>query len=511
MNTKKADIQYISFVTILCYLLAHGYRIGNLMLSGDSLLMVYQNDYAWQIALGRCFQPIWLFLRGSITSPWLISLLAIFWLILSVVFVSEVLGLKNRLSMFAAAMVMTINLTFTAANATFLPWVDFYGVALFLAVFSVWLLRQKKPVYSAFGILLLSLSLGTYQAYVCAALALLMILLLQDLYKKESRKNVFRRMLKYGLCVLFAGAVYYICWKCFQKVFHIWTSDSYNGLAGMGDYEGVSIGGLIAATYENVFEYFWNPQIFVSLYFRGVSLSSIWIMIIRILHILLLLSIIAALVIINYKGKTNWWQRLLQSILLILFPFGMNAVCFLSKGMEHSLMVYAFVFVYILAIKLMEDLEIRLTGKNYCRIAMVATLGCICWINVVYANQVYLKKQMQETAAISLMTRIAEDIEEVEGYLAGTTPVAFTGTFNESPALKNDEGFEDLVPYGMGNTSMFYIGTDYAVLTHLLHANMNLVRIDADNKIVQEMPCYPMEGSVVYVDGTLVVKISDVN
>lgn len=511
MNTKKADLQFISFVTIFCYLLAHGYRIGNLMLSGDSLLMVYQNDYAWQIALGRCFQPIWLFLRGSITSPWLISLLAIFWLILSVTFLTEVLDLKSRLSMFAAAMVMTINLTFTAANATFLPWVDFYGFALFLAVFSVWLLRQKKPVFSAFGILLLSLSLGTYQAYVCAALALLMILLLQDLYQKESWKNVFRRMMKYVLCVLIAGAVYYICWKCFQKIFNIWTSDSYNGLAGMGDYEGVSIGGLIAATYENVFEYFWNPQVFVSLYFRGVSLSVIWVYVIRILHILLLLFIMVSLVFINRRVKTTCWQRLLQGILLLLFPFGINAVCFLSKGMEHSLMVYGFIFVYILAIKLVEDLDIRFNRKKLGCIVLTAVLGGICWINVVYANQVYLKKQMQETAAISLMTRIAEDIEEVDGYLAGTTPVAFTGTFNASPALKNDEGFEDLVPYGMGNTSMFYIGTDYAVLTHLLHANMNLVRIDAENKIVQEMPCYPMEGSVACIDGTLVVKISDVN
>lgn len=174
-------------------------------------------------------------------------------------------------------------------------------------------------------------------------------------------------------------------------------------------------------------------------------------------------------------------------------------------------MVYGFIFVYILAIKLVEDLDIRFNRKKLGCIVLTAVLGGICWINVVYANQVYLKKQMQETAAISLMTRIAEDIEEVDGYLAGTTPVAFTGTFNASPALKNDEGFEDLVPYGMGNTSMFYIGTDYAVLTHLLHANMNLVRIDADNKIVQEMPCYPMEGSVACIDGTLVVKISDVN
>ena len=510
MKEKKADLQFISLVTILCYLLAHGYRIGNLMLSGDSLLMVYQNDYAWQIALGRCFQPIWLFLRGSITSPWLISVLAIFWLILSVYFLVQVLGLKSRLSMFAAALVMTINITFTAANATFLPWVDFYGFALFLAIFAVWLYGQKKPVLAILGSLLLAFSLGTYQAYICAAVALMMIVILQDLYKGESWKPVIRRILKYLLCLLIAGAVYYVCWKIFQKVFNIWTSNSYNGLAGMGDYEGVSITGLLAATYKNVFSYFWNPEVFVSLYFRGISLSKIWVFALRFLNLLTILSIVVTIILMNYKKKTNWWQRLLQGIILLLFPLGINAVCFISKGMEHSLMVYAFIFVYILGIKLLEDLDVSPDKRKCTAIAMVAVLGCISWVNMVYANQVYLKKQMQETAAISLMTRIVNDIESVEGYVPGITPVALTGTFNESPALKNDEGFMDLVPYGMGNTSMFYVGTDYAVLTHLMNVNMNLVRIDPADIKVQNMPSYPMEGAITYIDDTLVVKISEV-
>lgn len=509
MSTKKSDLQFISLVTILCYIIAHGYRIGNLMLSGDSLLMVYQNDYAWQIALGRCFQPIWLFLRGSITAPWLISLLAIFWLILSVYFLVQVLGLRSRLSMFASALVMTINITFTCANATFLPWVDFYGFALFLAVFSVYLFEKKKPVFSVFGILLLAFSLGTYQAYICAAVALMMLRILQNLYRGESWKNSFRLTLKYILCLLLAGVVYYICWKLFQKAFHIWTSDSYNGLAGMGDYEGVSVAGLLAATYENVFSYFWNPQVFVSLYFRGVSLSKIWVFALRFLNLLVVLFIITAIFLVNHKKKTNWWQRLLQAVILLLFPLGINAVCFISKGMEHSLMVYAFVFVYILGIKLLEDLEIRPSRKKFTAIAMAAVLGCISWVNLVYANQVYLKKQMQETAAVSLMTRIVNDIETMDGYVPGVTKVAFTGTFNESPALINDEGFADLVPYGMGNTSMFYIGTDYAVLTHMLHVNMNLVRVDAEDDRIQDMPDYPMEGSICYMDDTLVVKISE--
>lgn len=507
---KKATLKFVSLITILCYLLAHGYRIGNMMFSGDSLLTIYQNDYAWQIALGRCFQPVWLFLRGTITSPWLISLLAIFWLTLSVFFLVDVLNIRNCLLMVAVSMVMTINLTLTVANASFLPWVDFYAFALFMVIFAIWLLEKRKKLLTCLGIVLLALSLGTYQSYICVAIALIMILVMQDLYSKKEWQSVFKNILRYLICLLLAGAVYYVCWKILQKIFHIWTADSYNGLAGLGDYNGVSLPGLVILTYKNVFQYFWNPEVFVSLYFRGSSLSIFWTYIVRILNISVFFSILLSTFYLNYKNKTNWWQRLLQGIVLLLFPFGINAVCVLSKGMEHSLMVYAFIFVYILAVKLIDDMKIENRKKQYSILAIAAVLGMVSWVNTVYANQVYLKKQMQETAAISLMTRIVADIESQEGYVPGVTPVAFIGTFNNSPCLKNDEGLKDIVPYGMGNTTMTYIGTDYALLTHMMNVNMNLTRISGDELAVQAMPDYPMEGSVAYVGDTLVIKISDV-
>lgn len=503
-------LKFISVTTVLCYLLAHGYRIGNMIFSGDSLLMIYQNDYAWQIALGRCFQPVWLFLRGSITSPWLISFLAIFWLTISVYFLVDILNIRSRFLMAAVSMVMTMNLTLTVANATFLPWVDLYAFALFMAVFAVWLLQKGKKLLACLGIILLALSLGTYQAYICVAIALIMILVMQDLYSKREWKATFKNILRYLICLLLAGVFYYVCWKMFQKIFHVWTSDSYNGLAGMGDYTGVSLPGLVILTYKNVLNYFWNPEVFVSLYFRGISLSIFWICIIRILNVAILAAILISTFYIHYKKKTNWWQRVLQVILLLLFPLGINAVCILSKGMEHSLMVYAFIFVYILAVKLINDMEINNKRKRHGIIAMAAVLGIVSWVNTVYSNQVYLKKQMQETAAISLMTRIVNDVESMEGYVPGITPVAFVGTFNNSPCLKSDEALKDIVPYGMGNTTMFYIGTDYAVLTHMMNVNMNLIRLTGDEIESLNMPDYPMEGSVAYVGDTLVIKISDV-
>jgi hypothetical protein len=107
------------------------------------------------------------------------------------------------------------------------------------------------------------------------------------------------------------------------------------------------------------------------------------------------------------------------------------------------------------------------------------------------------------------MSRIETDITHAQGYIPGETPVAFTGSFETSPYIKAQEAFSTLQTWGTAQTALSYIGTDYAYLGYFENMKMNLTRVDAQDERVKEMPCYPVEGSVAYIDGILVVKISD--
>ena len=140
---------------------------------------------------------------------------------------------------------------------------------------------------------------------------------------------------------------------------------------------------------------------------------------------------------------------------------------------------------------------------------MIVLLGLQTWTHMVYANQVYLQKEAQERAAQSLMSRIETDIEHTQGYIPGETPVAFTGSFETSPYIKAQEAFAELQTWGTAQTALSYIGTDYAYLGYFENMKMNRTRVDAQDERIQDMPCYPVEGSVAYIDGILVVKISD--
>jgi hypothetical protein len=97
----------------------------------------------------------------------------------------------------------------------------------------------------------------------------------------------------------------------------------------------------------------------------------------------------------------------------------------------------------------------------------------------------------------------------MEGYVAGETPVAFWGSFERTDYTKHIENFEDVMPHGMGKTSLLYENTEYAYLKYMMNVNMNLTRNYGDVETVINMPTYPNEGSIAYVDGIIVVKISE--
>lgn len=209
--------------TVFWCLFAHGYRFANNMFTHDSLLQVYQDDSAWQIALGRIFQPVLLFLRGGLCNPWLICFCALIWYCLTVCLLVDLLNIKSTVSIVILSGIVVSNLTITVANASFLPWVDFFACALFLSCLGVWLWRKETGTTRVGAILCMIGVLGIYQAYICVSICLFMILLIQDLQRTMAFKTFSIKAIKAACILLVAGACYFVIWKGFLALFGIWT------------------------------------------------------------------------------------------------------------------------------------------------------------------------------------------------------------------------------------------------------------------------------------------------
>lgn len=512
ITEKKEQIKYTIIVSILFALLTHGYRFFNSIYTHDSLLMIVQNDNAWQISLGRFLQPFIILFRGNITSGWLIGFLAVIWWTLAVLTIVLYFDLNNKVVIALISAIMVSNLTVINSNAAFLPWVDIFGLALFTSLIGIILVSEDNIAKNGIGILFLIISLGLYQAYIEVAITIAIIILICELAKGEKIKCIAIKTAKMLVCGVVAGGLYFLTWKGIQKYLGIWTSDGNNGFSHAQDFGGKGFFDFAKEAYSYFFSILFNDVRF-STFSQGNKILDV---IGKACLLLTIAFIIYSIVLNSIKNKPPIINIILQFILLALLPFGANCVYILDKGIHHTLINYSFYLVYVFALILLEQNhkvianEIKKSRRVVSAIIAVA-IFFVVWSNIVFANQIYQRIQLTEKATVSLFTRIVSDIEDEEGYVPGETPVVFLGNFEDSPYLVNIQGFEQLNLYGMGKTLATYNSLEKAVLNFYINANMNIQDVGQYTDEMKKIPNYPAKGSIQFIEDRLVVKISDWN
>ena len=145
------------------------------------------------------------------------------------------------------------------------------------------------------------------------------------------------------------------------------------------------------------------------------------------------------------------------------------------------------------------------------RIAVVALLGIVLWNNVTFSNQAYIKKEMDKSATLTLMSRVLDRIESTEGYVPGETEIAVIGRLDQNSLLSQNRRGYGVVQgkAGMGgNYSISYSFESYV----LRYLNYPARFIDSASfeelEEVQNMPALPDTGAIRMIDGVVVVKLS---
>lgn len=510
MEVKRKKLLNIFIYTTIIALFAHGYRFMNNLYTSDALVEVFQDDIYYQRSLGRFMQPLIMVTRGVICSPWLIGCLSIVLLTLSVYFISEMLEIENELLLFFLSGVLICNVTVTSACAAFLPWVDVYALALLLATLGVWLYFKDKWWGYLLGSVLMICSMGLYQAYIDVALALITILLIGRLFNGEKVKRFFIRMGKIVGSLIGTAIGYWCAFKLILKIHHVTEATSYNGLSDVGQYEGVSIIGLIGDTYQKAFSYLLNQKTFVSTILLDIRISDAWVILLRMCFFVCAGLAIAFIVQLNIKNKTSLWSRILQALALILFPLMCNAVNIISKGMEHDLMVYAVFFFYVLVIYVMGRIHGESGFTNVKLTVTMIPIALIVWNSVVHSNQVYFKVDMQDRAALSYTTRLVASVEHTEGYEPGVTPVVLIGWPEPGSYFSEVLYLRDVHCYGTDTKTPFsYGGSLPSYLRNFLAVPMNITEAEIPDSFVKEMNEYPGDNSIAYYNDFLVVKFSE--
>ncbi len=522
IDRKKLGFTFVC--TLIFWVVAHGYRFMNNLYVADTLTSVFQDDIYWERSLGRFMHPLPLVLRGTVCAPWLIGMLAVLFYGLTIYLVLDMFRIRNRYFMVLICGVLICNQTLTINNIGFLPWVDVYACALFLAVLGVWYYLKNTWQSYLCGSIALVCCMGYYQAYIDVALVLIVMLLLRMLWSGEDRKRTLLHAVKMMGATGVSAVWYFVSYKLVCRLHHVTESGTYNGLTGLGDYSETSIGGLIVGAYETFFDFLANPGVFVSTNMMGMSMSSLWQLVLKIALGVCVLAIVGGIVYLNCRRKTAWPERLLQGLGLLVLPLAANFVYVLSKGMEHELMIYSFFLTFVFLLVVLGDcmehgtaIEKPVGRKdahcsvrwNGCGYLLTMVIILFIWNNIVFSNQVYFKIDMADRAGLSMATRIAQDIESREDYEPGVTQVAFVGSPDKSDYVQQLPYLREIAFYGAGKTPFTYEMSLPIYLKNYLNVNINVVSAGALTEEMVQMPAYPAKGYIQYVGDVLVVKISE--
>jgi len=483
--------------------------------SHDSLdFIASYSERNWQISIGRYVQPVYWSIRGKIAAPLIVGLMSYLWLVPAVCIAADMFQLKSEVSRCLLSGIMTGSVALIATNATYIYLLDVFLFALLLNVLAAWTSVKAKGKWRFLTPVLVALSLGLYQAYLQVYVVAVMIWAVLEILDFGDG-YLYQTM---GSCLISAAylvagvALYYGTLMLVLKVTGIELSNNYNGLTGVMNYGGYDLVILLKETWMRPFEYL----------MKGIGKDSGLVAIAR--CVLLAIGVVSTLYMVIKKQFRTIAAGVIF-LALALLPLGMNLIYFASKGMMHDLMIYSYCFADIGALAVSEravDFAFKNKGTNGFGLKAVRVVACVVPIilsilifdKAIYANQVYLKKKLEYDATQSMVVRVLDRLEQVDGYEAGETKVWFVGELNDSPIVLDRSGFSDV--YRLTGTwssiAVTYYSRYWAYCENILGYRLSLYWDEPNaplQEIAQEMPCFPKNGSIQMVDGIAIVKISE--
>ena len=226
----------------------------------------------------------------------------------------------------------------------------------------------------------------------------------------------------------------------------------------------------------------------------------------RYIHIILGALILLGLGAIAWRNLKPLNAALLF-VLIAMLPLAIECMyLIMSKESIHTLVIYSFTAVYMLACIVAEQLPGR-TGRAY-RDAAALLMAVVVLVNVYYANMVYLKLDLQYENASAFYTSLCAQIKDTEGFDENSR-LAVIGQQDNLMYIPDELDTElmlgpahDLVNiYSRENFFRYYLGFDIPFAD-----DAELEKLENDSRVAA-MSEYPYYGSVQKIDDYIVVKL----
>lgn len=491
-------------------LLTHSFALNNILHNHDNIAS-QPGGYGAGVALGRWllellglfFEKIGLNYNLSVIN----GLLYIVLIAVSAGFLVSVLRIRKRKS---AALIGMLLVAFPTVTATMIYryTAPFYGVSLLCAVLAVWVFPRRKYGFAA-SVLLITLSMGIYQAYIPLTIGLFVLVLLRQALEDGAE---VKKLILCGLsdcAALILGLVlYFVGQNACQNIFDVALTE-YQGVSSMGNLTLSQLPSLI-------WQAFYTVCALPLQDFCGVANRALM----RLAYLFLGILSVAMAVYILVRKKKGFLLSAAVCLLGILFPIAVGFIMVMCPdGWVYSLMVHSFALLGCAPLVLLECLpETEMDIWQRGGAVLKKGVGLLTALLVVYygyyANVNYTALHFANRQIENYLNSVVIQVRMTEGFtpdkewaMIGDIDDPLFGSPWEEDAFYGGLGFTEylLNQYSRNDWIENYIGYEIPVADAEEISRLNSL------EQVQNMPCWPSEGSVQVIGDTVVIKFQNLD
>lgn len=490
-------------VSLIWGFLGYTFAFTNKLVNHDEMSQLFAKGAT--VTSGRWGLGLLDMIFPNVSMPWIYGVLTIVMIGIAICLILDLFNLRSRvIQVLLAGCIMVFPSLIGLFGYMFTS--SSYGLSFLLVVLAVWLLCRpcKWAVLPALFCLVASLSI--YQAYISIAASLLVLVLIRMLLTEEEPLAVLKKGIGYVFFLIAGLGIYYLGTQVVLRV----TGISFNDYASdnISFHPAYLLEGVRLA-YVNFLRFFyWAHHRLMP-----TQLS-------RLLHVALFAAMAVLLLLWVRKQKKPLLARLLLLLVLIgILPLAINCMYLITtESSIHTLVLYSFTAVYILA-ALLAELWLREAAcgtlaeilRRLMLDGMALAMAMIVFINVYTANTAYLTLHLRYENAYSFYTSLTAQIQQCPEFREGTR-IAVIGDW-KSPDFYTDHmeftdyliGVKGFLPsdYSAPYFMEYYIGFPAEFVSA---EEAQALRLTED---FRNMAVYPYYGSIGLIDDVIVVKLSE--
>ena len=505
-NTIEKSVKPILVLWIissLCYLPLIARGLTN---SIDGLwASTYYQAGNWELSIGRW---AWLFLdkaRDGYGAEPYNSLLTLLLIAIAVYIATNMLmkhGEKPRYRFYIFAMLVMCSTT-VCCYLSYRYMSPTFGMSVLLSDVAAWFItaeedtKKKSYLNLAIATACLIVALGLYQANIGCFCVVIILGMINHIYHDDSKKalSVFLKAL---LCGTVGCILYKIAWELCLRARGVGAAD-YNGANSL------SILKMILSLPKSVIRIY---GYWIS-YFKFRDGNYVFSPI-RIFVVLLVFGLLILVGIMKLRKSPK--NLILYLLLIVLLPIGADIFIVMAPDSVGVLAQMTFPMMMVIPLILCF-----LSEANIKREWLLSLFAILLLYGNVYAVGTDIDAMAQgSNSSNTIMNNIVVSLNE-KGLISSDYQYAFFGNISENVMFRKNELYDMASTYAQFGTMLKkpdIVHKSYIGLVDDIGVNLDVVENDPYLKIyysgvLEDMPAYPAEGSIILEDGVVIVKVSD--